>query len=385
MELSLEAYRNIVKYVGNRADIAALCRVSKGFRYGAERALYNTLYMRNAHEAITICSTLASRGRLAMHVDALTIILSEQEENSESEDEDEDEDEGVSELSRTYWSSVARALEQTKNLRYLNIHISNGFTTSSAWILNATTFLLRRFHCDLDWDENLVAFLNRQINLDDLYIIDYNELQKPDTPTPDSPNPAPISLESHSLPNLATLECTFMEAALVTLPGRPITHLKTCFSRSEINDKRAEVSSLLSKIKLSTRSLRALDIADSSYTEAFSMELLASIVNTKATNTDLRYLGTLVLPISGRERLQFYGLLMRLPRIQCVEVEVSEWLPPPTSPPAFRALASEMRLYNPSVTRVIFVHDFDRTVVTTVDGVCRMDNDIGTDFLWREI
>lgn len=75
---------------------------------------------------------------------------------------------------------------------------------------------------------------------------------------------------------------------------------------------------------------------------------------------------------------------MRLPRIQCVEVEISDWVPPPSTPPAFRALASEMRLYTPSVTRVVFVHDFDRTVVTVVDGVCRMDSDTTCDLLWRE-
>lgn len=85
------------------------------------------------------------------------------------------------------------------------------------------------------------------------------------------------------------------------------------------------------------------------------------------------------------QRLQFYGLLMRLPRIQCVEVEISDWVPPPTSLPAFRALASEMRLYSPLITRVVFVHEFERTVVTAVNGVWRLDTEISTDILWREI
>ncbi|KAG6822558.1 hypothetical protein H0H93_005313, partial [Arthromyces matolae] len=63
-------------------------------------------------------------------------------------------------------------------------------------------------------------------------------------------------------------------------------------------------------------------------------------------------------------RLNFYALLMQLPRLRCIEVEVSEWVPAPTSPAALRALASELRLYNPNVTRVVFVKDFERTVVT---------------------
>lgn len=76
---------------------------------------------------------------------------------------------------------------------------------------------------------------------------------------------------------------------------------------------------------------------------------------------------------------------MRLPHVQCVEVEISEWVPAPASPPAFRALASEMRLYTPTITRVVFVNDFDRTVVNAVNGVYRVETDMNTDLLWREV
>ena len=76
---------------------------------------------------------------------------------------------------------------------------------------------------------------------------------------------------------------------------------------------------------------------------------------------------------------------MQLPRMECVEIEVSDWVPAPASPVAFRALASEIRLYTPTVVRVVFVKDFDRTVVTTVNGICRVEPDVNTDMLWREI
>ena len=76
---------------------------------------------------------------------------------------------------------------------------------------------------------------------------------------------------------------------------------------------------------------------------------------------------------------------MRLPRLQCVEVEVSEWDPPLSSSPAFRALANELRLYSPNVTRMVFVDEFERTVVTAVGGICRMDPDTNFEFLWRDI
>jgi len=76
---------------------------------------------------------------------------------------------------------------------------------------------------------------------------------------------------------------------------------------------------------------------------------------------------------------------MRLPRIQCVEVEVSDWVPAPSSPTAFRALASEMKLYTPSVSRIVFVCNFDRTVMTDVGGVFRVDNDANYELLWKQI
>lgn len=300
MELSLEAYRNIVKNVGNRADIATICRVSKGFQYVGERALYNTLYMRDVHDTISLCGTLANQPRLAVLVDALTVFLSDGEQDSDDDSEPHDEpEETPSPLPENYWSSIADALTKTTRLRYLNIHVNHDSDKAMAWIFNRCTFRLRRFHCDLDWDHNLVAFLNAQVDLDDLYIIDYNEISSA-TPENESTNGS-LLLDTHSLPNLSTLECTFSEAAIAIVPGRPITHLKTCFSRSELSEKRAEMALLFSKIKLSTRALRSLDIADSSYNETFSMELLSSVIHSSATTTDLRYIGTLVLPIIGNE------------------------------------------------------------------------------------
>jgi len=77
---------------------------------------------------------------------------------------------------------------------------------------------------------------------------------------------------------------------------------------------------------------------------------------------------------------------MRFPNIQCLELEISEWKlpPPPSSPAALLALARELRLYNPSIIRVIFVQDLDSSVVTAVNGICRLDKEINIALLWRE-
>lgn len=307
MELTLEAYRNIVKNVGSRADIATLCGVSRGFRQVAERALYNTLFLHNDEEMGTLCRTLRDSPRLAAHVDALTILLSEDDDDSDNDDDDDDEFEDErSEQADMDWVAVAHALERTINLRYLNVHINDGSRTAVSWILNKCSFQLQRFHCDFDWDHNLVHFLDSQSKLEDLYIQDFKENEDPNPildskGTTPSPTPRSLILGDQSIPKLSTLECTFSEAAVALVPGRPITHLKTCFSRTEIKAKRNEMQNLLSKVGLSTRPLKSLDIADSLYAEKFSMELLAAIVRTKSLVSELRHLGAFVLPVDGRE------------------------------------------------------------------------------------
>jgi hypothetical protein len=128
--------------------------------------------------------------------------------------------------------------------------------------------------------------------------------------------------------------------------------LKTCFSRTEITEKRGELDRLFEKLdspfefessgdkdeggsfpqhqekgkgkeegrrfkqkekakekegkdegKSKLPGLLALDIADSEYDEGsrFGMELVARVVRCERTRQELRYFGTVVLPVDGRE------------------------------------------------------------------------------------
>lgn len=304
MDLTLEAYRGIVKNVGSRADIATLCGVSHGFRRVAERALYNTLFMQNDAETVLLCQTLAASPRLATQVDALTISLADRSDTSDSEEEEASADErSVANQPTMNWQSINRALLSTTQLRYLNVHINDGSSTSMAWLLDGCHFKLRKFHCDFDWDLFLVNFLSGQSELEDLYILDYRDDMAAETstpPVPRSPQPS-LALAPADVPKLTTLECTFSEAAVAIVPGRPVSHLKTCFSRTEPIAKRIEMRALLSKVKLSTVPLVSLDLADSSYADKFSSELLASISSTKELMCELRHAGTFALPVDGRE------------------------------------------------------------------------------------
>ncbi|THH19501.1 hypothetical protein EW146_g1676 [Bondarzewia mesenterica] len=371
MELTLEAYALITSYVGSRSDLSTLCRVSKGFRIAAERALYNTLQMTNPNSSIYLCTLLAGQPRLSPFVVALTIFTQDVNGNTDPES---------SSLPPHYWESVARALRKLRRLRFLDIHIDNGSSPSNSWVLNGCTFQLQSFHCDFIWDANLVAFLSTQTDLTDLSIADFND----DTPANLSLTARSLR-QAESLPKLSFIECTFTEAIGILAPGRPITHVKSCFSRADLNARRAEMAIFLSNLRLSTASLRSINVADSSYTEEFSLDFLSSLVDAMSPHPKLCYLGTVVLPVDGRERLKFYGQLRRLRALECVELEVSDWVPPPLMPLAQRALASELHLYCPSITTVIFMYEFEPMVMRAVNGLWRVaDEEFNPDTLWRD-
>ncbi len=283
MEFSHETYILIVRHVATRADLASLCRVSRGLRRAAERLLYNTLSLKDYDTSISLCEILFTIPRLAFLFEALSVYVSEIGSDSEG---------SPIPLPENYWNHVALALKKLHRLRFLNIYIEGANDGLQAWVLADTPFQLRTFHCDFEWDEHLSAFLVSQSQLSDLYISDF-KINAPDSPS--------LSLDPHSLPRLATLECTFMEAASSMVPGRPVTRLKTCFSASQVDEKRAEMRTLFTNIRRSRRHLRSLDIADASYTQDFSLELLTMAVNTFSSSNHLRYLGTLVLPVGGRD------------------------------------------------------------------------------------
>lgn len=289
MELSLEAYRLIINGITDRIDICALSRTSKGFQYAAERALYNTIYISNTSSALRLWESLSDQPRVSTLVEALTLSVPE-DENGE-----------VESLPTDYWNLLSRALARTTRLRHLNLHFNGIEDPPRAAILSHAAFRLRSFHCDFEWDHDLVKFLDAQVDLRDLYIADFKSLHTLDlSDTPGTSSTAIPPSDVPALPNLAILECTFTEAAVALVPGRPITHVKTCFSRTDMDEKRAEMSSLFSKIRLSSRNVHSIDIADSSYTESFSMEIISSVANMHPL-AELRYIGTLVLPIDGQE------------------------------------------------------------------------------------
>lgn len=375
LELSLEVHRLIIKHAANRHDIVSLCRVCRSFRFAAQRALYNTLFIGNNAQSELLCRTLLAQPRLASLIEALTISLS-----------DTDPDEDPESLPPDFWQRISQTLQIAHRLRHLNIYINDGSDNSVSWILRNCPFQLYTLHCELLWDDHLHSFLQAQHRLTDLYIIDYHPTSL--TPRPTLPTPSDIALCSgRCVHRLTVLECSFSEAVAAFVPHRPIRRVKTAISNEDESAKTTEVSTLFFNLQLSACHLESLDISDSSYTESsFTMAVLSHASSEPSTCLDLKYLGTLVLPVDGQERLCFYGLLKRFPSLECVELEVTPWqLPQPSTIAIFRTLCGECHLYCPNVTTFILVDNFERTVVRFIYNTWYIDEDISADTLWREV
>jgi hypothetical protein len=376
MNFSLEIYRLVISYLNNRADIAALCRVSRSFRYVAERALYNTLYMSaNSPMTIPLCETLSTQVRVAGLVEAITIFVDEGEEDKMDDD---------------YWSGVAGALRSTTQLRFLNVLITGNGFVSLSWILADCTFHLRSFHSVLEWDQGLIAFLSKQDLLRDLFLAHYS-----------SNHSSP--LRAGLLPSLSTLESEQLQAAASLVPHRPVTHVKTHFSRVQPHQKLIEFDRLCCSLQKSAQPILSLEISDDMPTVEFSQDLLSYIVNSFDKVVGLRYLGTLMLPVHGHEvgfslaltvscsqtkptqRLVFYARLMCLPRLRHVQMDISHWRPLPQTFVALRALANELKLYCTEILSVVFVHNYERAVLRYVRGICTADGETEGSTLWREV
>lgn len=288
MKLSLEACSQIATLVESKRDLCSLCRTCKSFQLAAERALYHTLRLEDPDAAMTVFRLLATQPRIVPLVVVLTLSL--------LDDEDASEYETLPPLPTDFWNTVSEGLSRLSSLRYLEININDGSDPANAWCLHPNSFQLHAFRCDLSWDASLCTFLLSQNSLSDLYVADFDE------ETLENAELVPRSLrQAQSLPILRILECTFAEAVGVLVPGRPVTHVKTCFSRSDVAAKRAEMALLMANLRLATRPLLSLNVADSSYTSEFALELLDTVVEAVSSEVALRYMGVLVLPVDGAE------------------------------------------------------------------------------------
>lgn len=294
MEFPPHVYSSIVRHIESRTELCTLCLVSKSFRVATERELYRSLDVKEFSATIMLCNLLSEKPRLSQLVVEFTISINEEGRYYDNGINYQTQD--LFSPPSDYIASISKALQRTTNLRSLYVHLSQGIPLKYAWILTNCSFQLYTFHCDFAWDEHLVSFLSTQHLLSDLHISDFNE----DIPENVSINARSLR-QARTIPNLSTLNCTFTGAVRALAPGRPVTHVKTCFSSPGLKAKRVELALLLANLRLSTNSLQSLLLADESYTTAFSLELLSSLVKAFGPTPQLRFVGPLVLPVDGRQ------------------------------------------------------------------------------------
>lgn len=290
----MEAHQLIVQYIGNRADLCSLSRVSRDFQTAAERALYNTIYFSRTQLTTTMCEVLATQPRLAAYVVALTIYSTDDEEEGESLP-----------LPDGYWNSIARALRATARLLHLSIHLEDSSGNGHAWILDDCQFKLHTFHCELTWDSHLLGFLTKQPQLTGLCVLDFPyhsaPLEGPSAVI--APRCAHVRLPRNPrlLPALSILECPTVDAVALLVPQKPISRVKTSLSTLLSEQKRGELDRLFSNLRLSISYLISLDLGDTTFDSRTSLEILRNCAAAPRTRSELRYLGTLSLPVDGRQ------------------------------------------------------------------------------------
>jgi hypothetical protein len=381
--LPASVIRELAAHLPTPADRHALSLVARAFRAPAQIALFEALVLRTPAHTIGACALLMSNARIAGYVDALALFVGDDDDDDEpmatgiarlsplpegNEDEDDDasscssmseDDVGCvapSELpplpdgfwhaigavrlftpSRCLFLTLAQGLRALTRLRFLTIYLGRVPSTAHAYILRDTTFSLRSFHCDLAWDADLAAFLETQPRLADLYIGDFG---------------APRTLSATALPALAVLECTFTEAAAALVPDRPVTHLKTCLSAPGRADKDAEVRVLACALAKTSRSLRSLDIADSTYEPLCGPGALRALRDGGGSAlAGLRYVGTLALPVAGDHVRPTFSCLCVSQRRSTL-VASATLRPPSRAPASPRDRARGVRLASRADTRV---------------------------------
>ncbi|KAK2465798.1 hypothetical protein APHAL10511_002342 [Amanita phalloides] len=106
-----------------------------------------------------------------------------------------------------------------------------------------------------------------------------------------------------------------------------------------------QVLELLPKLALVHKTLRGLNIL--ALPEDTSIRALNIIANSCPM---LHHVGLLYLPIINRQK--FYHALIQMHYVRTIELDIHRWQPLP-NPSAQRALATEIRMYRPTVQLVV--------------------------------
>ncbi|KAH6907654.1 hypothetical protein BKA70DRAFT_360968 [Coprinopsis sp. MPI-PUGE-AT-0042] len=307
--LSAELYSRIVDcVVPRRGDLARLCMVCKAFQREAEARLYGQVGLPDPRRTFIFNHAIIANERYGLY----TKIFWFHPPFPNGRDP-------LPILPNPFWEAMQAALAKMPNLKSLT---ALDHAKDNGWVFDPPqpfAFQLREARLRLKWDEHLIHFLRTQPSLASLQLIDF---------------PEPHTEETCQLPNLVTFEGS-LAAGAQFFEASPLKNMHLSVHKDSLP--------LLATLPSTVRGLTLLEVP-----EEMAMSTL-DLVTSRCPN--LVHLGQFHFPVLKHHK--FIKLLMRLPDIRSVEIDITHWMPTPILS-AQRALASELKTFNPTLRLVFF-------------------------------
>jgi hypothetical protein len=251
--------------------LTSLCLTSKAFKHAAEPRLYHQLYFTDSLTAYYVCQTIASCDRIALHVKTFWTLFNERRWNSSR-----------NHLNPQFWDAVHLALRKMHNLQVIAI---GDPSCPSGWVFRQCQFQLQEAELRMDWDADLVRFLNAQPKLHSLRITN------PRLPSTELDRLPLLALPQGALPSLKIFDGSLI--AGIEFVSSPITHLQVSLGQDGVEDE----GHLLKQLAMFSGTLTSISVIDLPYSVSAGAFDLFSLIS-----PHLRHIGIIPLPFSDVSR-----------------------------------------------------------------------------------
>ena len=252
--------------------LTSLCLTSKAFHNAAEPRLYHQLYFTDSLTAYCVAQTIASCDRIALHVKTFWTLFNERRWNSSR-----------NHLNPQFWDVVHLALRKMRNLQVVAI---GDPSCPSAWIFRQCQFQLQEAEFRMDWDADLVRFLDTQPQLHSLRITN------PRLSSTELDRLPLLALPQGALPSLKIFDGSLIAA--IEFVSSPITHLQVSLGQDGVED----AGHLLKQLVMFSGTLTSISVLDLPYSVSVGVFDLFSLIS-----PHLRHIGIIPLPFSDVSRL----------------------------------------------------------------------------------
>lgn len=247
--------------------LASLCLTSKAFHHAAEPRLYHQLWFTDSLTAYYVSQTIASCDRIALHVKTFWTMFNERRWNSSR-----------NHLNPQFWDVVHTALQKMHNLQVIAI---GDPSCPSAWIFGQCQFQLQEAELRMDWDADLIRFLDTQPQIHTLRITN------PRLSSTELDRLPLLALPQGALPSLRIFDGSLIAAT--EFVSSPITHLQVTLGQDGVED----AGHLLKQLSMFSGTLTSISIIDLPCSVSVGVFDLFSVIS-----PHLRHIGIIPLPFN---------------------------------------------------------------------------------------